>query len=268
MRTNIFQNNYDAMTRKDTKYWYENPREFPLELHIELTNACNLRCEFCPTGNHTMKRKVGFMKEYMFWAICTEAYKYGADLRLIRFGEPTLHTLCYDYIRMAKKVGLNVHMNTNGIGLDVKEVISSGLDSIKISVHNRHAIKPFKKLMQARGEAEKPFITLGQMDKDVEFFPPNREKYKADATQYGIVKDLKHGNRAPSTCWELYHRLSINWDGTVVACCGSWDNQMCVGKLYRETLKEIWDGDAIQRYRDMEQKGRLDQVPLCQKCAR
>lgn len=267
-RTNPFDAIYRGMINKDTKWWYENPREFPVELHLELTNRCNLRCPFCPTGNKSMKRETGFMGEDLFWAICTEAKEYDAALRLIRFGEPTLHVKCYDMIKMAKSIGLKVHMNTNGIDLDIKQLLDSGLDSLKVSIHNRLAFKSVKKLIKARGDAPTPFITVGQLDKEVEFFPPNKDKVKADAQEYGKVKDLKRGDRAPKRCYELYNRLSVNWDGKVVACCGSYDNQMYLGQLYKETLKEIWDGENLNRYREMEQHGMLYNVPLCCKCAR
>ncbi len=273
-RINPFDAIFKSMTRKSTKCMNETPLEFPKELHVELTNRCNLRCPFCPVGNAkqsglatgvSMKRQAGFMREDLFWAICTEAKEYGAAIRLIRFGEPTLHPRVYDYIRMAKSIGLLVHMNTNGVNLDVKEVIASGLDSIKVSVHNHLALKSMGKLFKQRGDAEKPFITVGMLN-------PEGGTYNipegVDNNNVGEVKDLQEGGRAPKTCYELYNRLSIDWDGRVVACCGSYDRQMLLGKVYKQTLKEVWDGKKLQTYRALEQKHRLDLVPLCNHCAR
>ncbi len=274
-RLNPFSVVYDSMRRVDTKRCFElayghipkggeEPLEFPKELHIELTNRCNLRCPFCPVGNGSMKRISGFMREDLFWAICTEAKEYSASLRLIRFGEPTLHVKCFDYIKMAKSIGLLVHLNTNGVKLDVKEVLDSGLDSIKVSIHNAKALKPLRKLVQARGDKEKPYIIAGYL-KGIE----SPTGVEADNFDVGECEDLTKGGRAPKSCWELYNRLSINWDGIVVACCGSYDNQMRIGHIYgKNTLKEIWGGENLKRYREMEQKNQLQNVPLCDKCCR
>lgn len=272
-RVNPFDQIYKSMTCVSTKRCYEEPLDFPKELHVELTNSCNLRCKFCPIGCRNIKRPIGDMREDLFWGICTEAKEYNAALRLIRWGEPTLNVRCYDYIRMAKSIGLLVHMNTNGIGLDVKQVIASGLDSIKISLHHNKAIKDINKLIKARGKKRKPFITVSQLSTEVSQRGVGRKEdlphITADRFTYAYTKNLREGDRAPKTCYELYNRLSIDWDGTVVACCGAYDRQMKLGHVYDDhTLKDIWGGKKLDTYRKLEQKHRLDLVPLCNHCAR
>ena len=272
-RRNPFDAIYKSMVSVDTKRCYEEPLEFPKELHVELTNKCNLRCEFCPTGRRHIKRPMGNMREDLFWGICTEAKEYGAALRLIRWGEPTLNVRCYDYIKMAKSIGLLVHMNTNGINLNAKQILDSGLDSIKISLHNIKAVSDVNKLIKARGRRKRPYITVSQLSTELAQRGIGRTEelpsISADKFTYGETVNLSTGGRAPKTCYELYNRLSIDWDGTVVACCGAYDRQMKLGSVYDEsTLKEIWDGKRLEAYRQMEQKHRLDLIPLCAHCAR
>jgi len=273
---NPFDDIYRSMIAVDTKRCFEEPLEFPKELHIELTNKCNLKCPFCPTGTRTCKREKGFMREDLYWAIVTEALQYKAALRFVRWGEPTLHIRCFDYIRWANKVGIKTHLNTNGINLDIGQVLDSGLDSIKFSLHNLDAIPSIKALIEARESAglDKPYVTIAELSSETHQRARGggreyADSLKADRFVYAPVKPLNRGGRCPKQCWELYNRLSINWDGSVVACCGSYDNQMKVGHIYdRDTLKEIWDGSGMNRYRSMEQNGTLWQVPLCDKCAR
>jgi radical SAM protein with 4Fe4S-binding SPASM domain len=262
------------MVSVDTKRCYEEPIEFPKELHVELTNKCNLKCNFCPTGRREIKRPYGFMREDLFWGICTEAYDYGAALKLIRWGEPTLHVKCFDYIKKAKSIGLLVHLNTNAVNLDVKQVLSSGLDSIKVSLHSLQAVKSVNKLIKKRGKRVKPFITIAELSSETAVRGRCRregcyETLKGDKFVYAPTKHLYKETRPPKTCYELYNRLSIDWDGTVVACCGAYDRQMKLGHVYdKNTLKEIWDGPKLKMYRNYEQKHRLDLVPLCNHCAR
>lgn len=268
MRDDKFQKIYAIMCNVNTQRAFQDPIEFPKELHVELTNRCNLRCAFCPTGQRALKRPIGDMREPLWWGICTEAMEYNAAIRIVRWGEPTLHTRCFDFIKQATSIGLLVHLNTNGVNLDVKQILKSGLDSLKVSLHSQAAIKSLQKLIKLRGDNPKPFITVSRLSADMP--PMGKLKHvEADKFTYAKTLNLRSGNRTPTRCWELYNRLSIDWDGTVVACCGSYDHQMRVGHIYdRDTLKEIWDGDALKRYREMEQRGQLDNVPLCTKCAR
>lgn len=243
--------------------------EFPLEVHVELTNVCNLRCFFCPTGKISTKRLHGRMREDLFWGICTEAFDNGAAIRLVRWGEPTLHVRCYDYIKMAKSIGLKVHMNTNGVNMDVMATLDSGLDSLKVSLHSLEAVKSVNRLIRTRDSLglNHPFVTVAQLS------PQETGRglisITADRFTTSDIKDLTEGNRCPDTCWELYNRLSVDWDGTVVACCGAYDRQMELGHIYdKNTLKDIWDGETLKYYREMEQNHTLKEVELCNHCAR
>lgn len=273
-RINPFDQIYKSMILTDTKRCFEDPIEFPKELHVELTNRCNLRCPFCPTGCRNLKRPIGDMREFLWWAICTEVHEYKTAIRLVRWGEPTLNVRCFDFIKQATSIGIPVHLNTNGIKLDVKAILDSGLDSLKVSLHNPLAVKSICKLIKERGKKTKPFITVSLLTTENEKWGKGRiyggmPHIEADKFTYVETLNLHQGDRIPKSCWELYNRLSIDWDGQVVACCGAYDRQMRLGHIYdKDTLKGIWDGDALRRYREMEQSGRLGDIPLCSHCAR
>lgn len=274
MRENKFQKIYDTMSNTNPQRAFQDPIEFPKELHVELVNTCNIHCPFCPSGQKELKRPIGKMNEPLWWGICTEAQEYKSSIRLVRWGEPTLHIKCFDYIKMATKIGIPVHLNTNGVNLDVKQVLDSGLDSIKISLHTQDAWESVNKLVKARGDREKPFITVAQLSSEIGFwdagrFHGNKPSITADQFTYHETVNLKETGRTPKSCWELYNRLSIDWDGTVVACCGDYDHFMTLGHIYdHDTLKEIWDGKTLQYYRELEQSGKLGECKLCERCAR
>ncbi len=67
-------------------------------------------------------------------------------------------------------------------------------------------------------------------------------------------------------CPEVFDKLSINWDGTVSACCFDYDNKMLVGDLKTNTLKEIWISKKMMTYRKMLAEMRHDELPLCSGC--
>ncbi|MBF0624149.1 MAG: radical SAM protein [Magnetococcales bacterium] len=67
-------------------------------------------------------------------------------------------------------------------------------------------------------------------------------------------------------CPEIFDKLSVNWDGTVSACCGDYNNQMVVGDLMREDLAAVWHGPAITHYRTLLAAMRHQELPLCRTC--
>ncbi|EME69307.1 putative cofactor modifying protein [Paramagnetospirillum caucaseum] len=67
-------------------------------------------------------------------------------------------------------------------------------------------------------------------------------------------------------CPEIFDKLSINWDGSVSACCNDPDNLMLVGDTATQTLAEIWSDRVITKYREMLVDMRHDELPVCKDC--
>lgn len=111
--------------------------EYPNNLMIELTNACNLRCEMC--YHRKMKRKPGFMSKELFTSIIKQAKELNIqNIGFYTTGEAFLHPQIFDFIKIAKDNGIEyVYITTNGQALNKKEIqkiLDSGLDSIKFSI--------------------------------------------------------------------------------------------------------------------------------------
>lgn len=67
-------------------------------------------------------------------------------------------------------------------------------------------------------------------------------------------------------CPEVFGKLSINWDGSVSACCTDHDNLMLVGDMNRQSLDEIWRSTRLAGYRDLLLRMEHDRLPLCRNC--
>ena len=110
--------------------------DMPILIDIEITNACNFNCLFCPTGTKAYNRPVGFMTGEMYGQIIDQIAPFKIPLRFIRWGEPTLHKNFVSYLRIAKDAGLHVHLGTNGSKLNeqvILQLLEMKLDSIKFS---------------------------------------------------------------------------------------------------------------------------------------
>ena len=109
----------------------------PSYIDVELTNFCNFRCCFCPTGTKAMKRMKGFMSDEVVDALVENVKKYNiAGVRFIRWGEPTMHPKYIEIMEKVRKAGALIHINTNGSLIDekqIKKMLDIHRDSIKFS---------------------------------------------------------------------------------------------------------------------------------------
>lgn len=151
----------------------------PSYIDVELTNFCNFRCCFCPTGTKAMKRMKGFMSDEVVDALVENVKKYNiAGVRFIRWGEPTMHPKYIEIMEKVRKAGALIHINTNGSLIDekqIKKMLDIHLDSIKFSFQGAdegtynemreggdylkllNTIRSFHKI---RGDKEYPYIQI------------------------------------------------------------------------------------------------------------
>jgi len=81
------------------------------------------------------------------------------------------------------------------------------------------------------------------------------------------LKNTESISREYKVCNEVYNKLSINWDGTVSACCGDYDNYMLVGDLTQQSIRDIWkNSEELKRYRTLLSNYRHEELPLCKNC--
>jgi len=94
--------------------------DFAQAIHLEVTNACNLKCVMCPRT--TMDRHVGFMPRELFDKILAQLAEHKQlieSVALMGLGEPFLHKELFDFARAAKQAGLvHVYTSTNATLLD------------------------------------------------------------------------------------------------------------------------------------------------------
>jgi radical SAM protein with 4Fe4S-binding SPASM domain len=143
------------------KKWAYNPQnniagKFPLNLDIEPTNRCNLKCPFCyrtlaiESGSEQFD-KLGDMSLDTFQKIMDQVVEDGKcmtpAIKLTHRGEPLLNPDIYAMVSKAKKIGaLDVIMNTNATLLTkerVEQLCGGGLDKLLISIDS-----PYKELYE------------------------------------------------------------------------------------------------------------------------
>lgn len=108
------------------------------KVYIEITNICNLSCNFCPkTG-----RKLNFMKEEAFTHILKSVKPYTDYIYLHLMGEPLLNPEIQRFLELSKQQEIKVNITTNGTLINnVKEVLlaAPALRQVNISLHSFEA---------------------------------------------------------------------------------------------------------------------------------
>lgn len=113
------------------------------KVYVEITNICNLECEFCPKTNRDPK----FMTTMEFSHILDEVKEFTDHIYFHVKGEPLLHPKIEELLDIAYNKGLKVNITTNGTLIkDMKEKLigKPSLRQINISLHSFDGNKKMK----------------------------------------------------------------------------------------------------------------------------
>jgi radical SAM protein with 4Fe4S-binding SPASM domain len=99
------------------------PWSWPIRLHVELTNFCNLRCPICPTGTGKLTRPPRIFDLGMYEDLMREVGPYLLSVTLWAWGEPLLHPQFPETVAIARQHGVLPLLSTNGQVLAHERVI-------------------------------------------------------------------------------------------------------------------------------------------------
>jgi radical SAM protein with 4Fe4S-binding SPASM domain len=275
--------------------------KLPPFVHIETTNVCNARCTMC--SYPIMERRKGYMTDQLFAKVLHDCRELGVqDVNLQFLGEPLLDRKICDRIRAAKELGFRVQMVSNASLLDEtmsSGLLASGLDELRISMDGftqktfediRIGLK-FERVkrnilgfldLSSRMNGAKPrvvmtFVGLPENKAESDAFYEFWRK-KVDLVLISQARDwagqlplVQLGatyttNLAPVPCNYLWEEMIVLYDGKVTVCCNSYDGQIFVGDLTRQSAREIWFGEEYQKLRSLHREGRAGEIPLCSTC--
>ncbi len=290
----------DIRFREYRDKWNEWPvtfhvGEFPLFIDVEVTSACNLRCPFCATTFRGEQIKKGFMSFNVLKKIIDE----GSDNNMygVKFnirGEPLLHRRIHDFVKYAKDRGLiDVYFNTNAMLLDEVmslKLIDAGLDRLSISfegytkeVYEKNRvganyetvlsnIENIQSMKQKLGVQHPKIRVQTVMLPDIE---PVFNKYKnfwaayADEVGYLDYKEMKikkRGIEYPWACPQIWQRMAIWWDGTILPCNHDDDGLLAIGNVRNTSIKDAWHSERLGIIRDAHKRGVAHEISACDGC--
>jgi radical SAM protein with 4Fe4S-binding SPASM domain len=293
---------WDEEYRLYRERWTEYPKaqivsEYPLLVDAELSSLCNLRCPMCYTITEEFKGKVKatLMDFDLFKKIVDEIGGKVPALRLSLRGEPTLHPRFIDCIKYAKERGIGeVSFLTNGSRLTgnfFEEIMKAGADWITISIDGMNEVyeeirRPLKfsetlekimgiKMIKVKAGLHKPVIKIQgvwpALRENIETYYNTLMPY-ADLLSFNplidyLGKDENILYECDFCCPQHYQRLVIGADGIVMMCSNDEENTAVIGNVQKQSIREIWQGDKINKIREQhKKKNGFMQMAICRKC--
>ena len=268
----------------------------PMQLNIELTSYCNLRCKMC-YYNFVENRTREHMSLELVDQIVREAGELHVEsLWLGAYSESLLHPNIIEVIkRFAKVKSMDFWLATNGVLLnrELSETIvdipltwlTVSLDAAtsetykqirggRLEVVERNILQ-FLEIREMRN-SQLPFLRVSFVDmkenhKELEMF---QEKWagKADIVDVQTLVDFsENGIRADVNksfiCRDVGRLLSIKYDGELLPCCNSsYKNKEERFFLQNTSIQQFWESDFHKKLLDSVRCKQY--LPCCAECVR
>jgi radical SAM protein with 4Fe4S-binding SPASM domain len=273
--------------------------------YIEITNVCNLSCEFCPKTS----RQPSFMDIDLFRRILSQLRGISKGLYFHVLGEPLLHPSVGEFLDECSSSGFSVAIITNGtlladngstlINKPALRQVSVSLQSLSKQMKEqglRDYLLAVKAFADESAKNSKAIIQLrlwnkGAIDPDFRIFLLNLIQIVFEVP-FSIDDRLKSlrafplaGNLcidsalpftwpnqshleigAKGTCYGLRNQCAILVDGTVTACCLDSHGSIDLGNINERPFSEIVSGPRAIAVRKGFEKGELVEE-LCRKCS-
>lgn len=236
------------------------------KIYIEITNGCNLNCEFC-IGN---KRKVKFMSFSEFRLVLDKIKPYTKYLYFHVLGEPLLHPDIVKFIEYANGEGFYINITTNGYLISKLKGISF-IRQLNISIHSFNPkygisyIDYLNSIFSVVDGMHNTYISYRfWIDSHIDYLNPILEHYNVsdipesiDGFQLSdgvylskfhqfIWPDLNNSYYSEvGKCYGLIDHIGILSDGSVVPCCLDSNGTISLGNIFNSSFDDILSSDRV-----------------------
>jgi cyclic pyranopterin phosphate synthase len=206
-------------------------------LEINITDACNRACEFCPHSEDTYQYRSDRAAPTLFSSIAEQLKEknYTGSIVLCGYGEPTMYKPLREAITMLATTDAKIELITNGELLTkekVKDLFLAGLDIINISVYEEQYVAHASSLVEDLEPTQWLIRNryLGQIEL---------------VNRIEIRNGLDQNSKGP--CWLLSYKMLINHNGDVMLCCNDWTRKNIYGNIYKSNLWDIWTNNLQEK---------------------
>lgn len=266
------------------KRWKQPP---PFAVQIELTEGCNLRCQFCGlNGIRGKENNFKFMSVATATSVAAKLEEAGwhARIEFAMHGEPSLnpnmlHILHIFRERLPKN---NLMMTSNGAGFvkDPTGLVDAALGELNVLALDWYEnVKLVPKILEGyagehrvRRYPQEPGANPHKRRQPNEHeFVVIQDIAKADKGTHASLNNHagagapKNDSAQGKRCAKPFRELSVRWDGNVAVCCNDWRGEYKCGSVVTSSLEVVWNGPAMDAARHKLYHGQRDFGP-CQGC--
>lgn len=258
------------------------------KIYVEITNACNLSCDFCIKN----QRKIKFMSEKEFKIILEKLKNHTKYLYFHVLGEPLMHPKINEFINLAS-LSYKVNITTNGYLIE-KIKNNKNIRQLNISLHsynskyNINLDDYLNHIFEVVDTLENTFISYrlwvdsSNVDKALNKL---NEKYNTSLSKNSLKKNNKLKDNIylnkeeefiwPSMnnnyynengkCYGLIDHIGVLVDGTIIPCCLDTLGIINLGNIFKDDISSLKDNKLCnEMIRGFKNNKKVHE--LCKKC--
>lgn len=254
------------------------------KVYIEITNSCNLKCDFCIQNNNDTR----FIEEENFKLILKKLKGYTNYLYFHILGEPLLHPNIKKYIKLAKENKFMINITTNGYLIKrIKDI--NEIRQLNISLHSYDekygiSLKQYMNdIFDVVDNLENTYISYriwvnNKYNKQIINILNNhyntniKEKKKIKNNIFFsefhefIWPDLDNNYyNDKGKCYALKDHIGILSNGNIVPCCLDTKGIITLGNIYNDDLKKILNSTRVNNMIDNFKNNKKCEE-LCKHC--
>ncbi|CDA23511.1 putative uncharacterized protein [Mycoplasma sp. CAG:611] len=258
------------------------------KIYVEITNACNLSCDFCIKNQRELK----FMSEKEFKIILEKLKNHTKYLYFHVLGEPLMHPKINEFINLAS-LSYKVNITTNGYLIE-KIKNNKNIRQLNISLHsynskyNINLDDYLNHIFEVVDTLENTFISYrlwGNSSNVDKILNKLNEKYNTSLSKNSLKKNNKLKDNIylnkegefiwPSMnnnyynengkCYGLIDHIGVLVDGTIIPCCLDTLGIINLGNIFKDDISSLKDNKLCnEMIRGFKNNKKVHE--LCKKC--
>lgn len=173
-----------------------------------------------------------------------------------------------------------INIDIDGASKETFEGVRIGLNYDEVAENARYLMDLKQRTGRRKPEVTVTIINMDRTAGEIEAFKQlwgpvaDHVVVQSYTTWTGSVEDRNVGATALASqagrftfpCKHPWEEFVIAHDGKVSICCLDFDFKVVVGDVSKESIQDIWNGEAITRVREKMMGDRYEELELCRHC--